>query len=429
MKTGRARRTFHPVSTLIPPNATQIALVLLLSFLIGLEREERKQAEGAWMFGGVRTFPLIGLASYAMALLSGTDLLAWTLGFAVVGGFMLLSYNRKLAASEQAGITTEMSGLVTYLVAGLVYRELYWIAATIAVLCVLLLELKKGLEGLTKHVASGEIATVAQFLVLTVVILPIVPDRPFTSFAINPFRTWLVVVAVSGVSFGSYVLQRMLKGRGGIMLSALLGGAYSSTVATVVLARRSRDHRRPNLFAGSILAASGVMYVRLLILIAFFNLTLARMLLPGFALGALAGMGGGWYVSRRADGAADSGAPEQPSLNPLELQAAFLFAAAFVAILVVTTLVRQYLGRTGLYSLAAMMGVTDVDPFILGLTQANATAISLPVAATAIIIAASSNNVVKAVYARSFGDRVTGRRSLLLLLGLAVVGLAGLAWI
>ncbi|HVB32026.1 MAG TPA: MgtC/SapB family protein [Gemmatimonadaceae bacterium] len=414
---------------LIPPDATQIALVLLLSFLIGLEREERKKAEGAWMFGGVRTFPLIGLASYAMALLSGADLLAWTLGFAVVGGFMLLSYNRKLAASEQAGITTEMSGLVTYLVAGLVYRQLYWIAATIAVLCVLLLELKKGLEGLTKHVASGEIATVAQFLVLTVVILPIVPDRPFTSFAINPFRTWLVVVAVSGVSFGSYVLQRMLKGRGGIMLSALLGGAYSSTVATVVLARRSRDHRRPNLFAGSILAASGVMYVRLLILIAFFNLTLARMLLPGFALGALAGVGGGWYVSRRADGAADSGAPEQPSLNPLELQAAFLFAAAFVAILVVTTLVRQYLGRTGLYSLAAMMGVTDVDPFILGLTQANATAISLPVAATAIIIAASSNNVVKAVYARSFGDRVTGRRSLLLLLGLAVVGLAGLAWI
>ncbi|MHB1861621.1 MAG: MgtC/SapB family protein [Gemmatimonadaceae bacterium] len=414
---------------LIPPNATQIALVLLLSFLIGLEREERKHAEGTWMFGGVRTFPLIGLASYAMALLSGADLLAWTLGFAVVGGFMLLSYNRKLATSEHAGITTEMSGLVTYLVAGLVYRELYWIAATIAVLCVLLLELKKGLEGLTKHVASGEIATVAQFLVLTVVILPIVPDRPFTSFAINPFRTWLVVVAVSGVSFGSYVLQRMLKGRGGIVLSALLGGAYSSTVATVVLARRSRDRKRPNLFAGSILAASGVMYLRLLILIAFFNVTLARMLLPGFAVGAVVGIGGGWYVSRRADGAADSEAPEQPSLNPLELQAAFLFAAAFVAILVVTTLVREYLGRTGLYSLAAMMGVTDVDPFILGLTQANATAISLPVAATAIIIAASSNNVVKAVYARSFGDRVTGRRSLLLLLGLAVVGLAGLAWI
>lgn len=428
LKTGRVARTFHSVSTLIPPTAAQIALVLLLSFLIGLEREERKQAEGTWMFGGVRTFPLIGLVSYSLALLSGADLLVWALGFAVVGGFMLLSYHRNLAASEHAGITTEMSGLATYLVAGLVYRELYWIAATIAVLSVLLLELKKGLEGLTRHVASGEIATVAQFLVLTVVILPIVPDREFTAFAINPYRTWLVVVAVSGVSFGSYVLQRILKGRGGIMLSALLGGAYSSTVATVVLARRARDRQRPNLFAGSILAASGVMYVRLLILIAFFNVTLARMLAPGFAVGAVVGIGVGWYVARRADGAAESGVPDPPSVNPLELKAAFLFAAVFVAILVVTTLVRQHLGRAGLYSLAGIMGVTDVDPFILGVIQARAAAIPLPMAATAIIIAASSNNVVKAVYARSFADRVTGRRSLLLLLGLAVVGLVGLIW-
>ncbi len=269
------------MNTLVPASALQVALVLLLSFLIGLEREERKQAEGKWMFGGVRTFPLIGLVSYSLALLSGADLLPWTLGFAVVGGFMLLSYNRKLASAESAGITTEMSGLATYLVAGLVYRELYWMAATIAVLSVLLLELKKWLEGLTRHVASGEIATVAQFLVLTVVILPIVPNRDFTHFDLNPFRTWLVVVAVSGVSFGSYVVQRLLKGRGGVLVSALLGGAYSSTVATVVLlARHAKARQQPNLFAGSISAASGVMYVRLLVLIAFFNASVAARCCP-----------------------------------------------------------------------------------------------------------------------------------------------------
>jgi uncharacterized membrane protein (DUF4010 family) len=186
--------------TLIPTPAVQIALVLLLSFLIGFEREEHKQAEGKMMFGGVRTFPLIGLVSYALALLSGTDLLGWMLGFAVVGGFMLLSYQRKLVASEDAGITTEMSGLATYLLAGLVYQDQYWMAATIAVIAVLLLDLKKALEGLTRHVESGEIATVARFLVLTVVILPIVPDHAYTRFALNPFRTWVVVVAVSGVS-------------------------------------------------------------------------------------------------------------------------------------------------------------------------------------------------------------------------------------
>ncbi len=414
---------------LVPAPAAQIALVLLLSFLIGFEREERKQVEGTWMFGGVRTFPLIGLVSYALALISAPDALGWFLGFAVVGGFMLLSYQRKLATSEQAGITTEMSGLATYVVAGLVFHEQYWMAATIAVVGVLLLDLKKGLEGLTRHAASGEIATVAQFLVLTVVILPIVPDRDFTRFAINPFRTWLVVVAVSGVSFGSYVVQRVLKGRGGIILSGLLGGAYSSTVATVVLARHSRDRGLPSLYAGSILAASGVMYVRLLVLIALFNPALALRLLPGFALGAVVGVAGGWYLAHRAEGPSTAAEAEPPPVNPLELKAAVLLAAAFVAILIATTFVREHLGHGGLYTLAGLMGVTDVDPFILGVTQARAAAIPLHVAATAITIAAASNNLVKAIYARSFGDPVTGRRSFALLVGLALVGLVGLAWI
>jgi uncharacterized membrane protein (DUF4010 family) len=415
--------------TLVPTPAIHIGLVLLLSFLIGFEREEQKQIEGKWIFGGVRTFPLIGLVSYSLALVSGPALVAWMLGFAVISGFMLLSFQRKLSAIQDAGVTTELSGLATYLVAGLVYQNQYWMAATIAVVAVLLLDLKKALEGLTRHVAPGEIATVAQFLVVTVVILPIVPNHDFTRFALNPFRTWLVVVAVSGVSFGSYVVQRLLKGRGGVIVSALLGGAYSSTVATVVLARAARRELRPNLFAGSILAASGVMYIRFLVLIAFFNRDLAASLLPGFAVGALIGVLGGWFVSSRSDGKDVSAPSAQPSVNPLELTAALLFAVIFVGLLVVTTLVRESLGRPGLYTLAGIVGVTDVDPFILGITQARAGALTLHVAAVAIIIAASSNNLIKAVYAWSFSDRETGRRAALLLFGLAVVGLVGFAWV
>lgn len=415
--------------TIIPVPAMQVGLVLLLSFLIGFEREERKQSGGRPMFGGVRTFPLIGLVSYSLALIAGPQQLApWLLGFAVVGGFMLLSYYRKISTIQQAGITTEMSGLATYLVAGLVFHELYWMAATIAVLAVLLLDLKNVLEGLTRYAASGEIATVAQFLVLTVVVLPIVPNQGFTRFDINPFRTWLVVVAVSGVSFGSYVVQRMLKGRGGIMVSALLGGAYSSTVTTVVLARDAKRQPRPNLFAGSMLAASGVMYARFLILIAFFNGALAAMLLPGFAIGTVAGAAGGWYLASRGDEGEIAEAPSA-RINPLELKAALLFAVVFVALLVVTTLVRESLGRPGLYTLAGIVGVTDVDPFILGVTQAKAATMPLHVAAVAIIVAAASNNAVKAAYARMFADRATGRRAASFLIALAAVGLLGLLWV
>jgi uncharacterized membrane protein (DUF4010 family) len=414
---------------MVPLDAIHIALVLALAFFIGLEREEHKQREAPHAFGGVRTYPLIGLVSYALALISAPGLTPWALGFAVVGGFMFLSYHRKLAAEPPAGLTTEISALATYVVGGLVQREHYWIATTIGVLSVLLLELKKGLEGLTRYAASNEIITAAKFLVLSVVILPVVPDRDLTRFHLNPLKTWLVVVAVSGVSFASYVVQRVVKDRGGVMLSAILGGAYSSTVTTVVLARQARGEQRPNLFAGSILTASGVMYARLVVLLAFFDRPLAAELAPAFgALGVIGGLVG-WVVSRRGDGAEGSPVPLREAKNPLELGAAFLFALVFVVVLVLTSLTRQYLGQLGLYSLAAILGVTDVDPFVLGLAQGGATATPLRLAAAAIVIAVASNNLVKAIYAYSFADRTTGRRSLAMLLGLAALGLTPLAWI
>lgn len=415
--------------SVVPPDALKIGLVLAISFFVGLEREEHKQRETSYAFGGVRSFPLIGLISYALALLSAPQLAPWGVGLGVVGALMALSYFHKLGGESPAGLTTEISALAVYVIGGLIQREYYWIATTIGVLGVLLLELKRALEGLTRHVASDEIVTVAKFLVLAAVILPILPDRELTRFYLNPFRIWLVVVAVSGVSFASYVLQRVLRERGGLMLSAILGGAYSSTVTTVVLARQAREEPRPNLFAGSIITASAVMYLRLVLLLALFNRALAAALAPAF--GSLAVIGGvaGWLVSRRQDaGHASSGRYRETS-NPLELGAAFLFAGIFVVVLVLTTLARQYLGRAGLYTVAAIMGVTDVDPFILGLTQSSQTDIQLTVAASAIVIAAASNNLVKAIYAYGFADHVTGRRGAALLLMLAALGLIPLVWL
>ena len=413
---------------MVPVDAINIALVLALAFFVGLEREEHKQQNAGYAFGGVTTFPLIGLVSYALALIGAPDLVPWLIGFAVVGGFMLLSYFHKLSCEPPAGVLTEICGLATYVVGGMVQHDYYWIATTIAVLSVLLLQLKKWLESLTKHVASNEIITVAKFLVLAVVILPVVPDRELTRFHLDPFRIWLVVVAVSGVSFASYVLQRVLKGRGGIVLSAVLGGAYSSTVTTVVLARQAAQEHRPQLFSGSIVVASGVMYLRLVVLLALFSLGLAGELAPAFAtLGVIGGLVG-WRVSRRADGASATADESREPRNPLELGAAFLFAIVFVVVLILTSLAREYLGRAGLYSLAAIMGVTDVDPFILGLAQGTS-AISLPVAAASVVIAAASNNLIKAVYAYAFADRPTGRRAFVMLIAFALLGLIPLVWI
>ncbi len=413
----------------LPPEGVKILLVLFLCFLIGLEREEHKATGEQYGFGGVRTFPLIGLLGYSLALLSGAQLIPVALGLAVVAGFLLLSYRHKLAASATAGVTTEISGLTTYVVGALVSHEQFWIATTLTVASMLLLELKVALENLTRSVAPEEILTFTKFLLLTAVILPVLPDQGFGPFQINPFRTWVVVVAVSAVSYGSYVIQRVTKDHGGVILAAMLGGAYSSTITTVVMSKRAAREQRPHLFAGGILIASGVMYLRLILLVGLFNRSLMGMLALPFSILAVVAVGGGWLWSRVPDVTSGEVKREYEPKNPLDLRAAFLFALLFLVMLVATQLALTYLGTAGAYTLAAIMGVADVDPFIMGMTQSAGAATLLAVATAAILIAAASNNLVKGIYAYTFCDRRTGVQSLCLLIALAVLGLAPLIWL
>lgn len=213
------------------------------------------------------------------------------------------------------------------------------------------------------------------------------------------------------------------------MLAALLGGAYSSTVTTVVIARRAADESHPHLLAGSILIASGVMYLRLVALLAMFNRQLmSALVLPFLVLAGLA-TGIGWLWTRRADSGARAVQRTFEPRNPLELLAAFLFAGLFLVMLIATQLAVTYLGKAGVDTLAAVMGVTDVDPFIMGMTQAAGALTPVKVAAAAVLIAAASNNLVKGIYAFSLADRKTGTQSFALLAALAALGLVPLLWL
>jgi uncharacterized membrane protein (DUF4010 family) len=417
---------------LMPPDGVKILLTLFLCFLIGLEREEhRASAQGGerYSFGGVRAFPLIGLIGYSMALLSGGQLLPLTVGFGVIGAFLWLSYRHKLETSKEPGVTTELSGLATYLVGALVSRDQFWIATTLAILAMLLLELKDFLETLATKIPGEEIFTFTKFLLLTCVILPIVPDKGYTSFDVNPFKAWLIVVAISGVSYGSYLLEKWSKGRGGVRLAALLGGAYSSTFTTLVMAKRAREAKAPHTYAGGILIASGVMYFRFLVLIGFFNTALMRRLLLPFLLLGVIGVAGGWMWSSLAGGAEGGAEAGYLTKNPLELASAFALAIVFVALLMATNYALMHLGRMGIYGLAALTGLAPVDPFIMGLTQTAGKLTSLGLAAGAVAVAAASNNFAKAFIAITFADPKTGRQSLILLLGLTALGLLPLFWI
>jgi uncharacterized membrane protein (DUF4010 family) len=364
-----------------------------------------------------------------MALLSGSQLLPLTVGFAVIGSFLWLSFRHKLEINNEAGVTTEMSGLATYVVGALVSRDQFWIATTLAVLSILLLELKEFLENLTTRIPGEEILTFTKFLLLTFVILPVVPNKDYGPFALNPFKTWLIVVAISSVSYGSYLLEKMSKGKGGIRLAALLGGAYSSTFATIVMAKRARPAGMPHTYSGGILIASGIMYFRFLILIALFNRELAHRLLPAFLILGAIGVAGGWLWSilpERVEG--ESGAVYLTK-NPLELPSAFLLAAVFFVMLVATNFALVHLGRGGIYGLAVLSGIAPVDPFVMGLTQTAGRMTSMGLAATSVVIAAASNNLAKAMIAIVLADGKTGRESLILLLALTAMGLLPLLWI
>jgi uncharacterized membrane protein (DUF4010 family) len=153
-----------------------------------------------------------------------------------------------------------------------------------------------------------------------------------------------------------------------------------------------------------------------------FLLALPFLVLAGLAIAV------GWIWSRRPDVSVDAVKREFEPNNPLELIAAFLFALLFLAMLVATQLAVTYLGRAGVNILAAIMGVTDVDPFIMGMTQAAGSLTPLKIAGAAVLIAAASNNLMKGIYAYSLADRKTGTQSLALLTAFAALGLVPLLW-
>lgn len=398
-----------------------IAITLALTFVLGLEREESAAHEHGKALAGVRTIPIIGLLGHAMALLAGGNLMPVALGFGVVGAFLLVAYWHKIQ-SQRTGITSEYTALIAYMVGAMVATQRTGAAVTLTVGTVLLLTGKQPLRRFAASLPAYEISTFVTFLLLAGVILPVLPNQPFTTFAINPFQIWLVVVAVSGISYASYLLQRITRSEQSMLLTALLGGLYSSTATTVALARRSRTAGDPRAAAGGIIAATGTMYARILILVAPFSMSFAQRMAPalvGFTiLGSAAGAAMILKRGRPTGGRTDD-AEETP--HPLEIRAALAFAALFLGLSVATQLSIRYLGNTGLLVLAGVVGVTDIVPFILGLASGIGTSVAPDVAVEAIMISIASNNVVKGLYALALGNRRTGVLSLVGLTALAVL--------
>ncbi len=415
------------------PNAPPIVSLLLLlglGFFFGLAFEEFYARQDQRRPGGVRTFPLLALTGALLYRLDTTNLIPLSAGLLALSAWLTCYYWRHIGETDHegypnVGIMVPICNVLAYLLGPVSLAEPAWVPIGATVAAVLLLTARTELHGFAHRIELAEIVNAGRFLLLTGFALPLLPDKPVTDLTpITPHQVWLAMIAVCTVSYASYLLQRYLTLPGGSLLVAFLGGLYSSTATTLVLARRMRgqtsDERQSE--AGMVLATA-VMYLRLLIIIFVFNRDLALALAP--PLLALSGLGLvmalGWYWTggvRKADTI-----PLAAPSNPLELLTAATFAVLFVVISIATAWATQRFGSAGIYALAGIVGITDIDPFVLNLAQGETAQNAVRVGMGAILIAASSNNVVKAIYAIVYsGARV--RAAAVALVLLAACGVA-----
>ncbi len=408
----------------MPITAQDFVVLLSMALFFGLAFEKFFAPEIPQRPGGIRTFPMLALAGagcYALAPQSGVIFAA---GLAILG-LWLYAYYRVSAAAEQRDFVVPVCNLLAYLLGALAVTQAPWLVIAVTVAATMLLAGRRRLHEIAQTVPLEEIFTAGQFLLLVGVALPLFPDVPFAGLReLSPHRVLLAVIAVSTLSYASYLLTRYVRPKGATLLAAVLGGLYSSTATTVVLARRSRDGQAPADVAAGIVLATAFMYIRLLVIIVIFDAALGRVLLVPLLSFFAAGCAAAWIVYRAASErrTADIPAEEKAPTNPLQVGAAVLFAVLFIAVTFATHAAQGRFGRSGLDALAALVGFTDIDPFVLSIAQGNAG--PLPAVAQAILIAVSSNNLLKAAYAFIFGAGRGMRRPMLALIALAAAGLA-----
>jgi uncharacterized membrane protein (DUF4010 family) len=404
--------------------AGRLGLALAMAIFIGVAFEEIYKRDAPSNPGGIRTFPMLALLGSMLFLLEPKSMLAFIVGMPGVAAWL---YARIRAApadqTDPSSLVIPTANLLAYSLGPIAITQPPWVIVAASVTAVLLLESREALHALVRTVPREEVFTLGKFLILVGLILPLVPNHPVVSWTpITPFQAWLALVAISTLSYISYLLQRYVP-RTRSLLPAVLGGIYSSTATTVALARQQKQSGVPNsrLSAG-IVTATSIMYLRIGIVVAIFNAQLALLLLPALVGLFLVGAVLAAFEWNRAS--TNTPTKDLPATNPLQLPTAVTFAAMFVIIALASAWVRARYGQTGVLGLAAISGATDVDPFVLSLAQGSVTGMTLHALAAAILIAAASNNVLKALYAVLFGSLKACGRPAVLLLALAVLGIA-----
>jgi uncharacterized membrane protein (DUF4010 family) len=382
---------------------TDLALAVGLGLMVGVQREW-----SASRMAGVRTFALVSLLGALCGLLQAAGDADWLVagGLIAVTAMMWLGNEVEIAARHPSGgLTTEFAALVMYLVGVLVVREQQAAGVVIAGTVAVLLHWKEPLHRFVARIGAEDFRAVARLILVGMVILPVLPDRTYGPYdVLNPFRIWLMVVLIVGISLAAYVVRRLVGERAGSVAAGLLGGLISSTATTAAEARRARtrpEDAAPAAFV--VMVASTVVFLRVLVEVA----VVAPNLLPRVA-GPLAAMMGvmlavstvAFLAMRRRLSMTSSPSP------PSDMRAAVVFGLLYAGVLFAVAAVREQFGEQGLHVVAALSGLTDMDAITLSSAHLMQDGRLEPSTGWRIIMtAALSNLLLKLLLAATLGGR------------------------
>jgi uncharacterized membrane protein (DUF4010 family) len=395
-----------------------------IGFLVGMEREyvsQREREKG--QFAGVRTFTLIALSGFISAYVADR-IFPWAFLIALAGIMALvIAAYVQMARRGHSGGTSEVSNILVFLLGGLVYAEHVLLALVVAVIMVLLLSFKVSLHRFIGRLKLGELRAIIQFVVISALVLPFLPDEYFGPYGVwNLREIWFMVILVSGVSLVGYLLTKVMGGKG-TLVTGMVGGLVSSTAVTLSFAQKSKraEAASSRQLAISILMASTIMFPRLLLILFILDVQLAtRLLLPMLILTAV-GTIASVLLQRRNGETSD----HLPLSNPLNFKTAVQFALIFAGVKLLVEWAGDRFGEIGTYVASALSGLTNMDAITLSMARISNTPAMLEMAANAIVLAGIANTIMKYLLAVFIGSPALKRD---LLPGFAAITLAGVVW-
>ena len=384
-----------------------------MSLVIGLSQRKllMKDDDEKHTFGSDRTFTLIGILGYMLYVIGHGDLMPFLCGGLTLSMLLMVYYSHKLYKNNSYGITSIFIALITYCLAPIVYEKEIWMAVLIVVSILILAEMRDKFIAFTKSMNDEEFFNLAKFLVIAGVVLPILPkNEVIEGTGLTPYSIWLATVVISGISYISYLVKKYIFKDAGLIITGILGGIYSSTATCIILSKKTKDFiGDTSEHVSAIFFAITMLYFRILVLLGIFNPQLLVRYWHLFVIMILTSSAVAFFFYRKAKRIKDksvTNAVEPEDKNPLEFKVALLFAALFVAFTLITYYAIQYFGDGGLRILSIIVGVTDINPFIINLFQSqyDITETTLILATFQAII---SNLVVQMLYGGFFsGNRI-----------------------